>query len=317
MTRWDVDWKRAARHLAVALLVGSAGVFGCGKAEPPRAQTTSDDNPRAAAPAAEESSSHDNPTVPIEPVKEPVEDALHHPFAKAVRTLPPLGCSVPATTASGKSVYKIYKSVMEQWDGIRFTTRDGKPIHYSATIQTAYGEIEIELRPDLAPNHVRSFVALARAGYYNELFFDHVNYEEFPDLPGLHNDFLEAGCPAGGLDDDNSFASVGYWLYPETVPSEKATHVEGTVGAVHGIEKDSAGTKFYIYLCKNPRVDTNWTIFGSVTRGLDVARKIFEQPVSATDREMRGHFGLLRPSNPVMIQKVVIHTSEDGAEGKK
>jgi peptidyl-prolyl cis-trans isomerase B (cyclophilin B) len=319
MTRWDVYCKWVARHLAVALFAGCLSVLGCGKSEPPKAQAPADNDTYVAPPVATSDEKPPTPKEPTkEPTKDPVDDPLHQPFAKAVRPLtnPPIGCAVPAKTASGKSVYKIYESVATQWDGIRFTTADGKRIHYSATIQTAYGEIDIELRPDLAPNHVRSFVALARAGFYEQLFFDHVHHEEFPEIPGLRNDFLEAGCPTGGLDDDNSFGSVGYWLYPETVSSEKATHVEGTVGAVHGFEKDSAGCKFYIYLCKNTHLDTHYTIFGQVTHGLDVARKIFEQPISANDAAMRGHFGLLKPANPVMIQKVIIHTREDGAEGK-
>lgn len=310
MSRWAMHWKRVARHLAVALVVGSAGVLGCGKSEPPKAQNGADNEPRAAASA---DSDDGKPKVEKEPVaaKDPYDDGFHHPFVRAVRPLdnPPVGCSVPASTASGKSVYQMYKSVAAQWDGIRFLTGNGKRIHYSATIVTALGEIDIELRPELAPNHVRSFVALARAGYYDRLFFDRINHEEYPENPGVRNDFLEAGCPLGTGED--GFGSVGYWLYPETQPADKATHVVGTVGACHGIEKDSAGCKFYISLSNAPFNDTHYTIFGQVTRGLDVAQKIFAQPIAVEDR---GHFGCLRPENPVMIDKVIIHT--DGAEGK-
>ena len=116
------------------------------------------------------------------------------------------------------------------------------------------------------------------------------------------------------------FDNIGYWLYPETQPSEKATHVEGTVGACHGIEKDSAGTKFYISLSKAPFNDTHYTIFGQVTRGLDVAKKIFAEPICEEDMAAtggRGRFALLRPDHPVMMQKVIIHTDGDGAEDKK
>jgi peptidyl-prolyl cis-trans isomerase B (cyclophilin B) len=306
-----MHWKRAARHLAVALLVGSSGVFGCGKSEPPKAQNESDNAPQASAPS---NSGDVKPPVEKErpPVIDSTDDGFHHPFVRAVRTLdnPPIGCSVRPVTVSGKSVFKVYKDVVAQWDGIRFTTQSGKRIHYSATIVTALGEIEIELRPDLAPNHVRSFVALARAGYYDRLFFDRVNHEEYDNNPGVRNDFLEAGCPTGTGED--GFGNVGYWLYPETQPSEKATHIEGTVGACHGIEKDSAGCKFYISLSKAPFNDTYYTIFGQVTRGLDVAKKIFAQPIAEEDR---GHFGCLKPEHPMMIDKVIIHTDEV-AEGR-
>ena len=281
MALWAMHWKRAARHLAGALIVVSVGVLGCGKAKPPKAQeqTVADAAP-AAARAADASDSQPLVSRSLKWDEKPA-DQLHIPFAKAVRQLdnPPIGCSVPpGMTVAGKSAFKIYMEVASRWDSIRFTTPAGKPIHYSATIVTDQGNIEIALRPEIAPNHVRSFVALARAGYYERLFFDRINHEEYPENPGVRNDFLEAGCPLGTGED--GYGSVGYWLYPETQPADVATHLEGTVGACHGIEKDSAGCKFYITLCKTPFNDTHYTIFGQVTSGLDVAQKIFEQPIA-------------------------------------
>jgi cyclophilin family peptidyl-prolyl cis-trans isomerase len=307
MALWAMSWDRAVRRSAAALFFVGASVLGCGKSEPP--QQANNESPPAAAPSGKGDGKAKEEKQSAK-ANEPPEDEFHHPFLKAARQIdnPPFDCLLPPSgmTISGKSVYRICKEVASQWDGIRFTTADGKRIHYSATVITGMGEIEIDLRPDLAPNHVRSFVALARAGYYDQLFFDRVNREEFPDQPGVRNDLLEAGCPLGT--GDLSYGSVGYWLYPETQPSEKATHVEGTVGTCHGIEKDSGACKFYITLCKTPFNDTHYTIFGQVTRGLDVARKIFDQPVIADDV---GHYGLLMPERPVMIQKVIIHTSEE------
>jgi len=313
MSLWAMDWKRAVRHLAVALFVGSVGAFGCGKSEPPKADKPADADPRAAAASGEGKEEATKKDVPAKPDPAP-DDPLHQPFARAVRLHPPIDCQVPpSVTASGKSVYKIFSSVKDQWEGIRFTTADGKPIHYSATVQTELGEIDIQLRPDLAPNHVRSFVALARAGYYDQLYFDRVNHEEYPDNPGRCLDFLEAGCPTGRGED--GYGSVGYWLYPETHPSTVVKHEVGTVGACRWTEPDSAACKFYILLCEAPEQDTNQTIFGKVTRGLDVARKIHRQPIAEDDR---GHYGCLHPERPVMIRKIVIHSDEPTAtEGKK
>lgn len=311
MALWAMHWKRAVRHLAVALFVGSVGAFGCGKSEPPKADKPPDANARAAA----SGDGQDEKTKKDEPARPdgPAEDALHQPFARAVRVHPPADCLVPPpVTVAGKAAYKVFRDVQAQWDGIRFTTAAGKPIHYSATIQTELGEIDLELRPDLAPNHVRNFVALARAGYYDHLFFDRINKEEYPDQPDVHFTTVEAGCPQGTGED--GLGSVGYWLYPETVPADTATHGVGTVGACRGMEKDSAACKFYITLCEAPFLDTHYTIFGKVTRGLDVAQKIFRQPIAEDDR---GHYGCLRPERPVMIRKVVIHSDEPTVtEGK-
>jgi cyclophilin family peptidyl-prolyl cis-trans isomerase len=204
-------------------------------------------------------------------------------------------------------VYKIYKEVLRLWDTIRFVAADGRRIEYSATIETDLGDIEIALRPDLAPNHVRNFVALARAGYYEELFFDRIRHEEAEVDQGQMQvlDSIEAGCPLGTGEPGNG--SIGYWLKPELPPADaKVSHEPGTVGACHGEEADTAACRFYITLCDAPFLDGNFTVFGKVTRGLDVARKIAEQPIILDDQDAEGSH---RPEKPIKIKRVTIHTS--------
>ena len=78
------------------------------------------------------------------------QDGMHEPFAQATRggEDPPANSNPPPdVTVSGKPVYKVYKEVLALWDTIRFVTADGKPIHYSATVETDFGNIEIALRP--------------------------------------------------------------------------------------------------------------------------------------------------------------------------
>jgi peptidyl-prolyl cis-trans isomerase B (cyclophilin B) len=235
-------------------------------------------------------------------------DPLHQPFTKATRQGedPPAECQRPPdVTLTGKSVFKLYQQVVRQWETIRFVTPDGKKVAYSATLETALGPIDIDLRPDLAPNHVRNFVALARAGYYDGLFFDRIYHDESVEDPKERFDEIEAGCPLGT--GEPGYGSIGYWLNPEFNPTEKVTHEEGTVGACHGFEKDTAACRFYITLCKFPNLDGNFTVFGKVTRGLDVARKIYEQPLILSPQDVDNS---RRPEKPVVIQKVTIHTHE-------
>ena len=68
-------------------------------------------------------------------------------------------------------------------------------------------------------------------------------------------------------------------------------------------ELDSAGCRFYITLNKAPYLDGNYTVFARVTRGLDVARKISQQPIILDDQDVNGS---RRPEKPVVIQKVTI-----------
>src|SRR5262249_53389672 len=78
----------------------------------------------------------------------------------------------PDLTAAGKSTVKIYEKIAnELWDKVTFTDNEGKPIRYKAIIATELGDIHVDLLGESAPNHVRSFVCLARAGYFDGLSF--------------------------------------------------------------------------------------------------------------------------------------------------
>ena len=232
----------------------------------------------------------------------PPSDRLNQTFAEATRAEAPADWEPRDVTATGKSLAKLYTDVVRLWREIPFTTADGKRIEYTALVETDLGEIEIALMPTVAPNHVRNFVALARCGYYEGLTFERILHPEAEDNSG-QMEILHGGGPAGIADPD--YDSLGYWLKPEIDP--KVLHEEGSVGAVRGIEPDSAACKFYIALGKPASIlDGGYTIFGKVTRGLDVARKIHQQP-AIEDEEVRGCF---LPVKPVSIHKVSIQTKE-------
>jgi peptidyl-prolyl cis-trans isomerase B (cyclophilin B) len=228
---------------------------------------------------------------------------LHQSFAEATRKDPPADFERPPDlTLTGKSVGKLYTDVVRLWDGIRFATETGKPISYSATLETEVGIIEIALRPDLAPNHVRNFIALARAGYYDGLVFQRTVRARPDDQSDAEVEVLEGGCPVGR--GDIGFGSIGYWLKPEF---SQEVHDVGTVGACHGAEPDTAACSFYITLSKAPFLDGNFTVFGKVTQGLDAAQRIFSLPVRNDPEYPEGD----RPEKPVVIRKVTIHSSEN------
>src|SRR5262249_36052492 len=121
--------------------------------------------------------------------------------------------------------------------------------------------------------------------------------------PGTKVEIIEGGCPIGT--GDPGFGSIGYWLKPEF--SKDAHHVEGTVGACLGERPDSAACRFYITLSKAPVMDGERTIFGKVTRTLDVVRRITTQPVINSPEFPLGD----RPEKPIVIRKVTIQTGSD------
>jgi peptidyl-prolyl cis-trans isomerase B (cyclophilin B) len=229
----------------------------------------------------------------------PLFAALHQSFKDATTADPPAEAKRPPDTlATGKSVGHMYEQIVGAngqdglWDKIRFLAPDGKPIRYRAVIKTDLGDIRIDLLSEVAPNHVRNYIALAKVGYYDGLAFDLIGNQKIGDDPWI---YLDAGCPL--RTGEGGYGSIGYWLLPEI--SEKLVHEEGTVGAWHGEALDSAACKFYITLTKAPYMDGEFTIFGKIIQGLDIANKISQVP---QDKETG------RPRDPVIMRSVTIET---------
>ena len=226
-------------------------------------------------------------------------DALFVPFAQAVRLDPPDDeLRPPDMTAAGKVTAKLYEMIAGRdgesglWDEAKFVAADGKPLKHFAVVKTDAGDFKIELFHEAAPNHVRSFICLARAGYFDGLpFHASIRRGEKESFQG----YLEAGCPKGT--GEIGYGSIGYWLKPEV--SDRLKHEEGTVGAWHPGEIERAACRFYITLNRNPSFDGNYTIFGKVVHGLEVAHTINKRPVQ--DEEYQGP-----PLEPYRIRQVVI-----------
>ncbi len=128
---------------------------------------------------------------------------------------------------------------------------------YTAVIQTERGAFTMTLRADLAPQHVNSFIFLARDGYYDGVTFHRV-------LPGF---VAQAGDPTG-----TGSGGPGY-----TVPAEFTTEVpytEGVVGAARTNDPDSAGSQWFVTLAEASNLNGQYTVFAQVTDGIDVVKCI-------------------------------------------
>jgi cyclophilin family peptidyl-prolyl cis-trans isomerase len=300
--------KLALRHVGVLIVAGLAAM-GCGKQAKPEAAAPQEASSAVAQAAGKTDSTAAPAAVQATPVK---RDRLHQAFADATRAAdnPPAEANRPPDeTVSKKPVCKILDAVTKNWDSIRFVSPAGKKIAYSAEIHTSMGTIEIALFPEQAPNHVRNFIALALAGYYDELFFDRIREELSEGKVVLRS--IEGGCPLGTGEPHNG--SIGYWLKQEFTPGGVMSNDEGTVGACREEEADTAACRFYITLNKATFMDGQYTIFGKVVRGLDVARTIYQQPVIIDDQDRDGS---RRPEKPIVIHKVTIHEHEMEANEK-
>lgn len=133
-----------------------------------------------------------------------------------------------------------------------------------ATIKTTKGDIELELYPLDAPKTVANFATHAKKGYYNGLTFHRVE-------PGF---VIQGGDPNGN-------GTGGYSIYgptfedelnPET-PSYKAGYVEGVL-AMANRGPNTNGSQFFIMLADNTSLPHAYTIFGKVTKGMDIVKQI-------------------------------------------
>ena len=129
------------------------------------------------------------------------------------------------------------------------------PYSPQAFIRTSRGTIELELFVLDAPLTVRNFIRLARQGFFDGLSFHRV----------VPNGFVQSGDPRG---DGNG--GPGYAIRSEI---NGRPIVRGTlVMADHG--KDTGGSQFFITHVPRPDLDGRHTVFGQVTRGMDIVDRI-------------------------------------------
>jgi len=136
----------------------------------------------------------------------------------------------------------------------------------SAVIETKFGKIELRFFPDVAPNHVKNFIDLAKKGFYDGTTFHRV-------IPGF---MIQGGDPNTKVPDRSrhGFGGPGYTVKAEF--NEKL-HKKGTLSMARSQDPDSAGSQFFICVADAPSLDGKYTVFGEVTSGMDVADKIVKQ----------------------------------------
>jgi peptidyl-prolyl cis-trans isomerase B (cyclophilin B) len=118
------------------------------------------------------------------------------------------------------------------------------------------GDIVFTFYPDDAPKTVESFIMLANKGFYNGLKFHRV-------VPGF---VVQGGDPKGDGTGDAGF----------NLPAEfnKQKHITGTVAMARAQDPNSGSCQFYICLAPQPTLDGKYTVFGQVTKGMDIVKGI-------------------------------------------
>jgi cyclophilin family peptidyl-prolyl cis-trans isomerase len=136
-------------------------------------------------------------------------------------------------------------------------------------LKLQYGDVEIELYSDKAPNHVKRFKELAEKGKYDNVVFHRV-IDGFMAQTGDVK-FGNIESPNFNLD----LAGTG----GSDLPNVKAeftdiAHTRGTISAARSADPDSANSQFFICLESAPHLDRQYSAFGKVISGMEFVDKI-------------------------------------------
>jgi len=132
--------------------------------------------------------------------------------------------------------------------------------HYTARIKTERGEIVAELFANQAPLTVENFVNLARSGFYDGTTFHRV-------IPGF---MAQGGDPTG-----SGRGGPGYQFRDEFHPELR--HSGPGVLSMANAGPNTNGSQFFVTYAATPHLDDRHTVFGQVTKGLEVLRSIRER----------------------------------------
>jgi len=139
-------------------------------------------------------------------------------------------------------------------------------------IKTDFGSIKFSLLPDIAPETVRNFLELAKSGFYNGTLFHRV-------IPGF---MIQGGDPNTKNPDKSTWGQggPGYNLKAEF---SSRSHLRGIVSMARANDPDSAGSQFFIVTSDSTFLDKQYTVFGEVVDGIEVADKIVNLPRDGND----------------------------------
>jgi len=139
-------------------------------------------------------------------------------------------------------------------------------------IKTSFGNIKFSLLSDIAPETVRNFSQLAKSGFYNGTLFHRI-------IPGF---MIQGGDPNTKNSDKSTWGQggPGYNLKAEF---SSRSHLRGIVSMARANDPDSAGSQFFIVTSDSTFLDRQYTVFGEVVDGIEVADKIVNLPRDGND----------------------------------
>ena len=141
-----------------------------------------------------------------------------------------------------------------------------------AIVNTNLGNIQFELLSDIAPETVRNFIKLAKSGFYDGTLFHRV-------IPK----FMIQGGDPNTKESDKSTWGTGGPGYNMKAEFNSRSHLRGIVSMARSSDPDSAGSQFFVVTSDSTFLDREYTVFGQVADGMEVADKIVNLPRDGND----------------------------------
>ncbi len=142
-------------------------------------------------------------------------------------------------------------------------------------LETTKGPVTIQMRPDLAPNHVAHIKKLVGEGFYDGIVFHRV-------IDGF---MAQTGCPRGTGTGGSSYPNLKQEFNP-------APHVRGTCSMARAQSPDSANSQFFICFADARFLDRQYTVWGEVVSGMENVDKIKRgEPVRDPDKIIKATLG--------------------------
>ncbi|WP_249689703.1 peptidylprolyl isomerase [Stappia sp. WLB 29] len=144
---------------------------------------------------------------------------------------------------------------------------DYKDAENTLVMETTQGQVVINMRPDLAPNHVARIKELAREGFYDGIVFHRV----------IEGFMAQTGCPRG-----TGTGGSGKKLRAEF---NAEPHVRGTCSMARAQDPNSGDSQFFICFTDARFLDRQYTVWGEVIEGMENVDKIKRgEPVVNPDK---------------------------------
>ena len=142
-----------------------------------------------------------------------------------------------------------------------------------AIIKTKFGDMDVVFFPEKAPKHVENFIVLAKSGFYNGTIFHRV-------MPGF---MIQGGDP--NTKDLNKPETYGQGGPTQRLKAEfnDIPHKRGILSMARTNDPNSAGSQFFIVVKDSNFLDGQYTVFGEVVKGMEVADKIVSLPRNSRD----------------------------------